>query len=459
MKAKRASRRDFLKMAAITGASVGHGGAVVGARSGAPSVRRSRNQMSPNDRIQIALIGAGGQGQGDTQAALRTPGVELVAAADVYDGRLIHVKERFGSHLETTRDYRELLAREDVDAVIIGTPDHWHRQISIEAMEAGKDVYVEKPMVQRVEEGASLVEAQNRTGQILQVGSQRVSSVLYEHAKQIYESGQLGELNMIEAWWDRNSAIGAWQYTVPPDASPDSVDWMQFLGSAPQRPFDAKRMFRWRNYQDYGTGVAGDLFVHLFSGLHFIVSAIGPRRIYATGGLRHWKDGRDVPDVMLGLYDYPATDSHPEFTLALRVNFADGAAGGEGFRFVGSEAVMSVGGTVGVTRRARQASPGYSINTFPDAMQDEFLRDYRRQYPNAARELTPRADEVFRAPNGYSDTVDHFHNFFASVRSRQPVIEDAVFGFRAAGPAVLSNVSYFDKKTVHWDPENMRVTG
>ena len=218
MKTTRASRRDFLKMAAITGATVGHGGAVVGAWSDAPSVRRSRNQMSPNDRIQIALIGAGGQGQGDTQAALRTPGVELVAAADVYDGRLIHVKERFGSHVETTRDYRELLAREDVDAVIIGTPDHWHRQISIEAMEAGKDVYVEKPMVQRVEEGASLVEAQNRTGQILQVGSQRVSSVLYEHAKQIYESGRLGELNMIEAWWDRNSAIGAWQYTIPPDA-------------------------------------------------------------------------------------------------------------------------------------------------------------------------------------------------------------------------------------------------
>ena len=120
---------------------------------------------------------------------------------------------------------------------------------------------------------------------------------------------------------------------------------------------------------------------------------------------------------------------------------------------------MSVGGTVGVTRRSRQASPGYAINTFPDAMQEEFLREYRQQYPNAARELTPRADEVFRAPSGYSDTVDHFHNFFASVRSRQPVIEDAVFGFRAAGPAVLSNVSYFDKKTVHWDPENMRVTG
>ena len=140
-------------------------------------------------------------------------------------------------------------------------------------------------------------------------------------------------------------------------------------------------MFRWRNYQDYGTGVAGDLFVHLFSGLHFIVGSEGPTRIFATGGLRYWKDGRDVPDVMLGLNDYPATDAHPEFTLALRVNFADGAAAGSGFRFVGDEAVMSVGSRVGLTRRARPTSPGYTINTFSNETQKAFLDDYQSKYP------------------------------------------------------------------------------
>ena len=453
MKTSKTSRRDFLKLTTATGVLAGTSTTLLSR----PRVA-SQQSISANDRIQIALIGAGGQGQYDTQEALKVPGVELVAAADVYDGRLIHVKERFGSHVSTTRDYREILADKTIDAVIIGTPDHWHKHIAIEAMESGKDVYVEKPMVQKAAEGTELVAAQNRTKQILQVGSQRVSNVLYEYAKQLYESGRLGNLNMVEAWWDRNSAVGAWQYTVPADASPETVDWDRFLGHAPKRSFDATRMFRWRNYQDYGTGVAGDLFVHLFSGLHFIVGSEGPTRIFATGGLRYWKDGRDVPDVMLGLYDYPATDAHPEFTLALRVNFADGAAAGSGFRFVGDEAVMSGGSRVGLTRRARPTSPGYTINTFSNETQKAFLDDYRSKFPSARQELTPTEEEYFSAPNGYSDTLDHFQNFFDAIRSRQPVVEDASFGLRAAGPAVLSNVSYFEKKPVRWNPQDMQVT-
>jgi predicted dehydrogenase len=280
---------------------------------------------SANDRIQIALIGAGGMGTEDALASLSQPGVELVATADVYEGRLTRAKERWGNQVFTSRDYREVLARPEVDAVIIGTPDHWHAQMAVDAMNAGKDVYVEKPMVQKIEDGKRVIEAQKKTGRVLQVGSQRVSSIVYQKAKELLKAGAIGKVNLIEAWWDRNSAQGAWQYSIPLDASPQTVDWDRFLGSAPKRPFEPIRLFRWRNYQDYGTGVAGDLFVHLFSGMHHIMDTLGPTRVFSTGGLRYWKDGRDVPDIMLGMCDYPETAAHPGFTLALRVNFKNGS--------------------------------------------------------------------------------------------------------------------------------------
>jgi len=243
--------------------------------------------MLANDNIQIALIGAGGMGQGDAHMATSLPGVRLVAASDVYDGRLERCREIYGRDILATRDYREVLARKDVDAVIVGTPDHWHAKITIDALNAGKDVYCEKPMVQKIADGHAVIEAQKKTGRILQVGSQYVSSVVYAKVRDLLKEGSIGELNMVEAVLDRNTAIGAWQYSIPPDASAATVDWDRFLGSAPKRPFDAMRVFRWRNYRDYGTGVAGDLFVHLLSGLHFATGSLGPARIYATGGTRY----------------------------------------------------------------------------------------------------------------------------------------------------------------------------
>jgi predicted dehydrogenase len=420
---------------------------------------QATRRISANDHIQAAIIGLGGQGTGDIRASLAQPGVKLVAVADVYDGRRDHAKEVWGADLFTTRDYREVLARPDVDIVIIATPDHWHSTITIEALGARKDVYCEKPMVQLISDGMPVVEASRRSDRIIQIGSQRVSSILYAKARDLYRQGAIGELNMIEAWYDRNSAIGAWQYSIPPDASAETVDWDRFLGRAPKRPFDAKRIFRWRNYRDYGTGVAGDLFVHLFSGIHFVLDSIGPERVYATGGLRFWKDGRDVPDVMLGLFDYPKTDSHPAFNMALRVDFVDGATETSGFRFVGSEGIMTIGSNVTLSRHPRESEPGYTINTFTEAMQREYMDNYRKKYPKTtatADSMRPDADEKFLPPPGYSDHLDHHRKFIESVRSRKPAIEDAVFGFRAAAPALLSNVSYFERRVCHWDPKGMR---
>ena len=432
------SRRHFLVSAAGSG--------LLAAQTAPPRV-------SPNDKIRMALIGAGGQGSSDARNSVNVGGVELVAVADIYQGRLTRAREVMGEHLFTTRDYREILARKDVDAVIVATPDHWHSKICIDAMNAGKDVYCEKPMVQQLSQGAEVIAAEKKTGRILQVGSQRVSSIVYAKAKQLFEAGAIGQLNMVEAWVDRNSALGAWEYSIPPDASPATVDWDRFLGTAPKVPFQPVRLFRWRNYRDYGTGVPGDLFVHLLSGLHFITSALGPDRVYATGGLRFWRDGRDVPDVMIALYDYPT------FNVMLRVNLVDGAAETSGLRFIGSEGILTIDSGVTLSKVPRESEPGYSIDTFPKAVQEQYLKNYRQDYP-VRPQLTAGempAEERFTAPKGYSDHFDHHRNFIASLRSRKPVVEDATFGFRAAGPALLSNISYFEKRICRWDATSLRL--
>lgn len=436
-----ATRRQFLQAAAVTGAAAAPG-------------------YSANDHIQIALIGAGGMGSGDVRYALSVPGTRLVAACDVYDGRLTRAREVWGGGVATTRDYREILARNDVDAVIIATPDHWHAAMMIDALKAGKDVYCEKPMVQKVEQGLAVIEAAKKSDRILQIGSQYVSSIVYHKTRDLIRSGAIGELNMVEAWLDRNTALGAWQYSIPPDASPENIDWDRFLGSAPKHPFDPIRLFRWRNYQDYGTAVAGDLFVHLLSGLHVATGSTGPTRVFATGGLRYWKDGRDVPDVMLAMMDYPATDRHPGFNLALRVNFKSSEPEERfGFRFVGSEGVLTAGSNVTLRKAPPEAEPGYTIGTFPQAIQEKYLREYRKQY--AEREATAanmrEAEEiVYEPPRNYSAHLEHHKVFYAAVRSRQPVIEDGVFGFRAAGPSLLCNTSYFEGRTCRWAPDEMR---
>ena len=412
-------------------------------------------RVGANDHIQIALIGAGGQGQGDTKIALQVPGVKLMAVADCYDGRLARSKELWGKDIFTTRDYNEILARKDIDAVIIGTPDHWHKQASVDAMKAGKDVYCEKPMIHLYSDGPEMIATARATNRIIQIGSQRVSSVLYAKAKELLAAGAIGQLNMVTARWDRNSSMGAWNYTVPPDASPETCDWPRFEGTAPKIPFNAEHFFQWRKWKAYGSGVAGDLFVHLFSGTHFITGSHGPTRGMATGGLRFWKDGRDVPDVMLGLFDY-----REGFNLSLRVNFVDGGEESEGLIFTGSEGTMEIGwNAVTVSRVPREKEPGLTIETFPEAMQKQIETAYREKYPRTHFEGEPPVGfEKFVAPEGYSDSYDHFKNFFASVRSRKPVVEDAVFGYRAAGAALLSNLSMERDAIVHWDPDAMKLT-
>ena len=445
----RFNRRNFLKAAGVTTA-----GSLAASKLYALKVPYGEGRpIAANDNIHLALVGAGGQGQGDTKTAIEVPGVKLVAVADCYQGRLDHSKELWGKDIFTTKDYREILARRDVDAVLVATPDHWHKQASIDAMQAGKDVYCEKPMIHLYEDGPAMIEASRSTGRILQVGSQRVSSQIYIKAKELLAAGAIGQLNMVTARWDRNSSIGAWNYTVPDDASPQTCDWPRFLGTAPKIAWNPEHFFQWRKWKAYGSGVAGDLFVHLFSGTHFITGSKGPTRAVASGALRFWKDGRDVPGVMLGIFDYPEG-----FNLSLRVNFVDGGEESEGLIFTGSEGTMEIGRKgVTVDRAPREKGPGQSLESFTEAMQARLESAYKQKYP---REFTGKpypGEERYSPSEGYSDSYDHFHNFFDAVRSRQPVVEDAVFGFRAAGAALLGNLSIERDAVVHWDPEAMKL--
>jgi predicted dehydrogenase len=441
----RQTRRAFL--GSVTGAAAIAAGASVRAMSRPEGEPGFQARKGANDRIQIALIGAGGMGVEDTKTALTIDGVKLVAACDLYDGRLESARKLWGSEIFTSRDYREVLARKDVDAVVIGTPDHWHQRISVDAMDAGKAAYCEKPMVQQLGEGDAVIAAERRNKAVFEVGSQGVSSLGNEKARELLASGAIGVLNYAEGFWARNSPIGAWQYAVPLDASEQTVDFDRFLGSAPKRPFDPIRFFRWRNYRDYGTGVSGDLFVHLFSSLHFITNSLGPTAIIASGGLRYWKDGRDAPDVMLGMFEYPETPEHPPFNLSLRVNFVDGTSGSTYLRLVGSEGAMDVTWDDVTLRQNRKWDPTRAVQ-----------KEFRHDPEPAGRKEMLASTTVFKVEQGYKGAhVDHLGNFFSAIRGGKPVVEDAVFGYRAAAPALACNQSYYEKHAVRWDPVNMKV--
>ena len=457
------SRRSFIKKASLTSAALSSAPFILASPANSHEILKrtyTPKGFSANDQINLALIGTGIQGIYDTQTALKVDGVKLVAACDLYTGRLDRAKELWGQDIFVTRDYRELLNRKDIDAVIIATPDHWHQTIAVTALKSGKHVYCEKPMVQNFQEGQEIIKAQLDSGKICQIGSQGMSSLGNEKAKQLYEDGAIGDIVLLDMYNDRYSAEGAWQYPIPPDANPKNVDFDTFLGNAKKVPFSPERFFRWRNYKDYGTGVAGDLFVHAFSTLNYVISSHGPNRALATGGLRYWKDGRDVPDVSITLYDYPATETHAAFNAAFRINFIAGSGGGGGFKLVGTEGEMEVGqNSVSVKRSKLDMIPGgYSMVSFTEEMQDKIRKEYASKNLNTRTSNLTTGTTTWAAPNDYKGGhYDHFYNFFTAIRTNGEVTEDPTFGLRAAGAALLANESYARKQPVDWNPTNMKL--
>lgn len=458
------SRRSFLEEMGLLSAGVfgvpylgGEASREVEVLSGQPD----RSEYGANDQINIALIGAGAMGQNDARAALTNSGTKLVAACDLYDSRLERCQEQWGSDVFTTKEYREVLSRDDVDSVIIGTSDHWHDQIAIDALNAGKHVYCEKPMVKEIEEGYEVVEADKRNDSLLQIGSQSTSSLLNAKARELFRDGAIGEISYVESYWNRRSFLGAWNYSIPPSAGPDNIDWDTYLKDLPRMPFSAEKFFRWRKYPNFGTGVAGDLFVHNFSALHFILDSLGPERIYGTGGIRFWEDGREVPDVMVALFDYPESESHAAFNLVLRVNFADGSVsstwGDSGTRIVGTEGEMVFKGGELILRESPMPEvPEMSINTFSEDVREAFKEYHKSKYPDRVPRVTE--EKVYKTSDeGLGGTALHHKTLLDAIRGKGEIDQDGEFGLRAAAPALAGNTSYFDGTPVSWDPVEMQV--
>ena len=458
------SRRKFLQQIGSFGllAAAGPLAGLAGKEKAEQRILRYSKKISSNDKIRLAVVGFGIQGHGDLSTALQVPGVELTGVCDLYTGRLENAKEMYGKEIFTTKNYHEVLDRKDVDALIIATSDHWHARITKEALTKGKAVYCEKPMVHKIEEGMGVVETHRASHKTMQVGSQRVSSLLYAKAKELYKAGEIGKLNMVNAVYDRQSAIGAWEYTMPNDASPGTVDWERYIEGMNKMPFDPKKFFWWRNYRAFGTGVAGDLFVHLLSGTHFITDSKGPSTIFSSGQLSYWKDGCDVPDVMTGILQYPETPEHPTFQLTLQVNFVSGTGGQESIKLVGEEGVMDMKGDgLTVHHSIMPKAPGFggydAVFTYRKAIQTALEQEYNKKYSEADKKRPTKPDIDFKEPQDYNADLDHFTNFFDGVRTGKPIVEDATFGFRAAAPCLACNDSYFQKKIIYWDPVNMNL--
>jgi predicted dehydrogenase len=435
------TRRQFIERS-VAGAAA--------ASFGLGAVPRSL-AVSPSDQVTVGIVGAGIRGLELMQAVLNVGG-NVAAVCDLYDGHLRRAQE-IQPNTPTTRDYREVLDRKEIDAVVIATSDHWHAHVAIAAMRAGKDVYCEKPMTHTIPEALEMVKVSKETGRLVQVGSQSLSMTSTHKAKEWVQGGEIGNVYMVQCSINRPSAIGAWRYPVPPDASPQTVDWERFLGNAPKRPFDAQRFFQFRNWWDYGTGIAGDEYVHLLSRVHYVLDVQYPENAVAHGGIYEWKGDRDVPDIHNTLYDYG------KFQALVIANLVCNFDGGEIVRFFGDK------GTVELTEWSATLMPYnpvedylYPLESWPKDLKDQFIAEHKND-PLAdvgtASKQPKRAKETFAQKA--EGTEDHFRNLFECVKSRQQPVEHVEFGCGTAVACHMANISYREKKRVFWNADSREL--
>jgi len=454
MRNSRMSRRKFIQN------GVGAAGAYVAARSvflepEGPAWARAPRQTAASDRIRFGIIGVGMQGQSLLANSIQLPGVECAMAADLYDGRHTLAKEIVGPSLPTTRRYQELLENKEIDCLVVAVPDHWHKQVVVDAVSAGKDVYCEKPMSHSPADGAAMVAATQRSGRIVQVGSQRVSGIIAAKAKELLLQGIIGDLCLIEASNGRNSPCGAWEYPPPPDLSATTLDWETWQGTVPKRAFDPMLFARWRCWKEYGTGVAGDLQVHLVSGMLAMLSTSeAPRRCMAMGGILRWKDGRNMPDVHTSIFEYEKLGSVPVY---LRLNL--GTETPEAYRFMGSKGILDVNSrSITYTPQSGDDDePCYYTESFAKPLRDAYAKQWHDTHNTLGKDAVVEGAR-FTGPS-WDEVKPHLWNFFQAVKNRQPVVEDVVFGHHAALACHMANESYFRQSAVRWDEASQTIKG
>jgi predicted dehydrogenase len=442
-------RRTFLAGSLAAPAAARLHGAAQGTTGSGPA----------GDRVRVGFAGMGARAQELVDAiAASGANAEVVALCDAYRGRAERGRARAGGRAAIVDDYRRLLNDKSIDAVFIATPDHWHARMAIDAVSAGKDVYIEKPMTYTVDEGLDIVAAVDRHKRILQVGSQGVSGLGQATARELVKSGRLGAITMIRAAYHRNSDSGAWLYPIPPDASPETVNWRAFLGSAPPKPFSLERFFRWRCYWDYSGGLATDLFVHLLSWTHYVMDVQAPSTIVGAGGTFVRKATHEVPDTLVGTLTYPEG-----FTVQLSCTLNSQAGSASGLEILGSKASLRMRGDDIILdeERVDQGGNGWVVRSWPEALEKAYYADpavRAREIPDSRRPEKAAVGERWTVV-GEDEIVTHVRVFLESVRSRKPVVEDARFGHRAAATAHLINKSLREGRVYKWDRATDRATG
>jgi predicted dehydrogenase len=389
---------------------------------GAAALSATSRVLGANDRINVGIIGVGGMGFGHVKMLKPRTDIQITAISDIYTKRKQRARDFLGlAGKDIHHEYKDLLARSDVDAVFVVTPDHWHYRMAMDALDAGKDVYVQKPMAYRIEEAKSMAERVKKTGRVLQVGSQYASEPQYHKARELVAQGAIGKPLWAQGTYCRNTFHGEWNYEIDAEGTEENVDWKRFLGSAPKRPFSQDRYFRWRKYWDYSGGIATDLLYHRL--VPFLVT-LGPQfpvRVSSNGGIYVHKD-REVPDTISTTIEYP------DFQVIMSSSMAADLPGEHL-----SPAIYGHEGTIEFR--------GKELVITPEPIYAKVTKRQPQRIPTETRDLH----------------VAHMENFFDCVRSRKHPNLDADFGYRAMVAIGLGVEAYRESRQFAFDPSTERV--